>query len=122
MRVSCDAAESSSTTRTVVIDSHSCMPASSVSATRNKHAPTAAGSRPNTSRTTLNLRDARHMGGARHLLQDIRNIDPTVTFALSEDEALANAANADVIVVVVGELAYAEGVGDTPRRHYHSLR
>jgi hypothetical protein len=41
-------------------------------------------------------------------------IDPTVTFAPSEDEALANAANADVIVVVVGELAYAEGVGDNP--------
>jgi hypothetical protein len=54
------------------------------------------------------------MGGARHLLQDIRNIDPTVTFAPSEDEALANAAKADVIVVVVGELAYAEGVGDNP--------
>src|SRR5204862_5575871 len=28
--------------------------------------------------------------------------------------ALANAANADVIVAVVGELAYAEGVGDNP--------
>jgi len=37
-----------------------------------------------------------------------------VTFAAAQDQAVAAAGGADVIVAVVGELAYAEGVGDDP--------
>jgi beta-glucosidase len=48
------------------------------------------------------------------LAQGIRNVVPNATFAASQDEALSAASGADVIVAVVGERAYAEGVGDDP--------
>jgi beta-glucosidase len=48
------------------------------------------------------------------VLQGLRSIQPAVTFAASQNDALAAAGGADVIVAVVGELAYAEGYGDNP--------
>jgi len=48
------------------------------------------------------------------VLQGIRAINPSVTFAAYQDQAVAAAGGADVVVAVVGELAYAEGVGDNP--------
>jgi beta-glucosidase len=48
------------------------------------------------------------------VLQGIRNLDSAVTFASSEEQAVADGVGADIIVAVVGELAYAEGVGDDP--------
>jgi beta-glucosidase len=48
------------------------------------------------------------------VLQAMRNVQPDVAFAATRDEALAAASGADVVVAVVGELAYAEGVGDDP--------
>src|SRR4029077_16982025 len=48
------------------------------------------------------------------VLQGIRNVDPSVGFAASKDQAIAEADSADVIVAVVGEGAYAEGAGDDP--------
>ena len=48
------------------------------------------------------------------VVQGIQNVDPSVTFAASRDIAVAHADSADVIVAVVGELAYAEGLGDDP--------
>jgi len=48
------------------------------------------------------------------VVQGIQNVDPSVTFAASRDIAVADADSADVIVAVVGELAYAEGFGDDP--------
>ena len=53
------------------------------------------------------------------VLDGIRNLDPVVTFAPSRDDALAAVDGADVIVAVVGELAYAEGVGDDPAPAIH---
>ena len=48
------------------------------------------------------------------VLQGIRNLDSLASYAATTDEALAAASSADMIVAVVGELAYAEGVGDDP--------
>ena len=48
------------------------------------------------------------------VFRGLRTIDPSVTFAASQDQAVAAAGGVDVVVVVVGELAYAEGVGDNP--------
>ncbi len=48
------------------------------------------------------------------VFRGIGNVDPSVTFAASQDQAVAAAGGADVIVAVVGEQAYAEGVGDDP--------
>src|SRR5260370_4915660 len=48
------------------------------------------------------------------VVQGVRKVDPSVTFAASQDQAMAAAGGADVIVAVVGELAYAEGLGDDP--------
>jgi beta-glucosidase len=48
------------------------------------------------------------------VLQGVRSISPSATFAVSQDQAVAAAGGADVIVAVVGELAYAEGLGDDP--------
>ena len=48
------------------------------------------------------------------VLQGIRNLEPQATYAATVEEAVAGAGSAAAIVAVVGELAYAEGVGDDP--------
>ena len=48
------------------------------------------------------------------VLKGIQAEDPNAVFASDQATALADAATADAIVVVVGEKAYAEGLGDNP--------
>ena len=48
------------------------------------------------------------------VLQGLRSADPNVVHAPDLASAIAAAAGADAIVVVVGEKAYAEGLGDHP--------
>jgi beta-glucosidase len=44
----------------------------------------------------------------------MQDADPNVVYAPDQASALAAAASADAVVVVVGEKAYAEGLGDNP--------
>jgi beta-glucosidase len=48
------------------------------------------------------------------VLKGLQAADPNVTFAPDQAAAVAAAASADAVVVVVGEKAYAEGLGDNP--------
>jgi beta-glucosidase len=48
------------------------------------------------------------------VLNGLRAADPNVTYAPDQASAVAAAASADAIVAVVGEKAYAEGLGDDP--------
>src|SRR5499427_2037357 len=48
------------------------------------------------------------------VLQGLQAEDPNVTFAPDQTAAVAGARSADAVVVVVGEKAYAEGLGDNP--------
>jgi beta-glucosidase len=48
------------------------------------------------------------------VLNGLRAADPNVTYAPDQASAVAAAASADAIVAVVGEKAYAEGLGDNP--------
>jgi beta-glucosidase len=48
------------------------------------------------------------------VLKGLQNGDPNVTFAPDQAAAVADAAQADAVVVAVGEQAYAEGLGDNP--------
>ena len=48
------------------------------------------------------------------VLNGLRAEDPNVTFAPDQAAAVAGAPAADAVVVVVGEKAYAEGLGDNP--------
>ncbi len=48
------------------------------------------------------------------VLKGLQGGDPNVTFAADQQTAVADAASADAVVVVVGEKAYAEGLGDNP--------
>src|SRR6266571_3517163 len=47
-------------------------------------------------------------------VEGVRVLDPSAEFAASHDEALAAANGVDFIIAAVGELAYAEGLGDNP--------
>jgi beta-glucosidase len=51
---------------------------------------------------------------ATTVLEGIQAADPNVVFAPDQATAVAAAASADAVVVVVGERAYAEGLGDDP--------
>jgi beta-glucosidase len=48
------------------------------------------------------------------VLKGLQAEDPNVTYDPSQAAAVADAATADAVVVVVGEKAYAEGLGDNP--------
>ncbi len=48
------------------------------------------------------------------VLKGLQGQDPNVVFAADKATALLDSASADAIVVVVGEKAYAEGLGDNP--------
>src|SRR2546426_8442689 len=48
------------------------------------------------------------------VLKGLQAADPSVTFAPDQAAAVAAAASADAVVAVVGEKAYAEGLGDNP--------
>ncbi len=48
------------------------------------------------------------------VLRGLQAADPNVTFAPDQASAVAAAARRDAVVVVVGEKAYAEGLGDNP--------
>jgi beta-glucosidase len=48
------------------------------------------------------------------VLKGLEAEDPNVTYAKEQSTAVADAASADAVVVVVGEKAYAEGLGDNP--------
>jgi beta-glucosidase len=48
------------------------------------------------------------------VLAGLKGEDSNVTFAPDQATAVADAANADAVVVAVGEKAYAEGLGDNP--------
>ncbi len=48
------------------------------------------------------------------VLKGLQAADPNVTYAPDQASAVAAAASADAVVVVVGEKAYAEGLGDNP--------
>jgi beta-glucosidase len=48
------------------------------------------------------------------VLKGLQAADPNVTYAPDQASAVAAAAGADAIVAVVGEKAYAEGLGDDP--------
>jgi beta-glucosidase len=48
------------------------------------------------------------------VLHGLQAADPNVTYAPDQAGAVAAAASADAVVVVVGEKAYAEGLGDNP--------
>jgi beta-glucosidase len=48
------------------------------------------------------------------VLKGLQAADPNVTYAPDQAAAVAAAASADAVVVVVGERAYAEGLGDNP--------
>jgi beta-glucosidase len=48
------------------------------------------------------------------VLKGLQAQDPNVTYDPSQAAAVAGAASADAVVVVVGEKAYAEGLGDNP--------
>src|SRR5215471_15291348 len=48
------------------------------------------------------------------VLKGLQAEDPNVTFAPDQAAAVAGARSADAVVVVVGEKAYAEGLGDNP--------
>jgi beta-glucosidase len=48
------------------------------------------------------------------VLHGLQAEDPSVTYAPDQATAVADAASADAVVVVVGEKAYAEGLGDNP--------
>jgi beta-glucosidase len=48
------------------------------------------------------------------VLKGLQAQDPNVTFAADQASAVSDAASADAVVVVVGEKAYAEGLGDNP--------
>ncbi|HEY9472920.1 MAG TPA: glycoside hydrolase family 3 N-terminal domain-containing protein [Mycobacteriales bacterium] len=48
------------------------------------------------------------------VLRGLQGADPRVTFAPDRASAVAAAGSADAVVVVVGEKAYAEGLGDNP--------
>src|SRR5215470_14198007 len=48
------------------------------------------------------------------VLKGLQAEDPNVTFAPDQAAAVAGATTADAVVVVVGEKAYAEGLGDNP--------
>jgi beta-glucosidase len=48
------------------------------------------------------------------VLKGLQAADPNVTYAPDQASAVAAAASADAIVAVVGEKAYAEGLGDNP--------
>jgi beta-glucosidase len=48
------------------------------------------------------------------VLKGLRAADPNVTYAPDQASAVAATASADAAVVVVGERAYAEGLGDRP--------
>jgi beta-glucosidase len=51
---------------------------------------------------------------ATTVLEGIQAADPNVVFAPDQATAVAAAASAEAVVVVVGERAYAEGLGDDP--------
>jgi beta-glucosidase len=48
------------------------------------------------------------------VLQGLQSEDSNVTYAPDQATAVADAASADAVVAVVGEKAYAEGLGDNP--------
>jgi beta-glucosidase len=48
------------------------------------------------------------------VLKGLQAADPNVTYAPDQAAAVAAAASADAVVAVVGERAYAEGLGDNP--------
>jgi beta-glucosidase len=48
------------------------------------------------------------------VLKGLQAEDPNVTYAPDQSTAVGDAASADAVVVVVGEKAYAEGLGDNP--------
>jgi beta-glucosidase len=48
------------------------------------------------------------------VLKGLQNGDPNVVYAPKQADAVSAAANADAVVVAVGEKAYAEGLGDNP--------
>jgi len=48
------------------------------------------------------------------VLKGLEAEDPNVTYAQEQSTAVSDAASADAVVVVVGEKAYAEGMGDNP--------
>jgi beta-glucosidase len=48
------------------------------------------------------------------VLKGLQAADPNVSYAPDQASAVAAAASADAVVVVVGEKAYAEGLGDNP--------
>jgi beta-glucosidase len=48
------------------------------------------------------------------VLKGIQAEDPNVVYATNQASAVSAAASADAVVVVVGEKAYAEGLGDNP--------
>ncbi len=48
------------------------------------------------------------------VLKGLQAADPSVVFAPDQASAIAAAASADAVVAVVGERAYAEGLGDDP--------
>ena len=48
------------------------------------------------------------------VLKGLQAADPSVTFAPDQASAVVAAASADAVVAVVGEKAYAEGLGDNP--------
>jgi beta-glucosidase len=48
------------------------------------------------------------------VLKGLQAADPNVTYAPDQASAVAAAASADAVVAVVGERAYAEGLGDNP--------
>jgi beta-glucosidase len=49
------------------------------------------------------------------VLKGLQAADPNVVYAPNQADAVAAAANADAVVVAVGEKAYAEGLGDNPQ-------
>ena len=48
------------------------------------------------------------------VLQGLKAEDPNVTYAPDQATAVSDAASSDAVVAVVGEKAYAEGLGDNP--------
>jgi beta-glucosidase len=48
------------------------------------------------------------------VIQALQAADPSVVFAISPSDAVSAASSADAVIAVVGEEAYAEGMGDNP--------